>query len=180
MYKKKKNNILKYKFIIYMKKAIIRRANPADLDRVWEIFWEIIEQKEYYPYDHTTPHDYLEEAWINLNNLIYVAEVDGEIAGAYIVRPNQAGYGGHVANAAYMVDSRFRNHGLGRRLGEHSLLVAKEAGYRAMQYNFVVSTNESAVHLWQSLGFEIVGRAPEAFHHWQKGYVDAYIMYRKL
>lgn len=159
---------------------IIRKAEEKDFFRVWEIFKQVIDEREYYTYDESTTHEYIEKNWINANYLIYVAEWESEIAGAYIVKPNQPGHGKHIANAAYMVDNRFRNHGIGRQLGEHSLHAAKEAGYLAMQYNFVVSTNVGAVRLWQSLGFEIIGTIPEAFLHFAKGYVDAHIMYRKL
>jgi len=159
---------------------IIRKTEKEDFSRVWEIFKQVIEEREYYTYDEHTPRVYIEENWINEENLSYVAKIEGEIAGVYIVRPNQPGHGKHIANAAYMVDNRFRNHGIGRKLGEHSLLAAKEVGYHAMQYNFVVSTNVGAIKLWQSLGFDIIGTIPEAFHHFEKGYVDAHIMYRKL
>lgn len=159
---------------------ILRKAEPTDFSRVWEMFKQVIDERVYYTYDETTPRASIEKNWINTENLIYVAEMDGEIVGAYIVKPNQPGHGAHVANAAYMVDHRFRNHGIGRKLGEHSLVIAKEAGYYAMQYNFVVSTNTGAVKLWQSIGFQIIGTIPEAFHHFEKGYVDAHIMYKKL
>ncbi len=158
----------------------LRKAAPTDFARIWEIFKQVIDERVYYTYDETTPRAYIEKNWINTENLIYVAEVEAEVAGAYIIKPNQPGHGAHVCNAAYMVDNRFRNHGIGRQLGEHSLLIAKEAGYRAMQYNFVVSTNTGAVKLWQSIGFQIIGTIPEAFYHFEKGYVDAHIMYRKL
>lgn len=158
----------------------IRKATTADFQRVWEMFKEVIDQKEFFAYDHNTTRAQIEYSWTNEQNLVCVAEIDGEIAGAYIVKANQPGWGAHVANAAYMVDSRYRGYGLGRKLGEHSLQAAKDAGFRAMQYNLVISTNENAVHLWKSLGFDIIGTVPEAFLHWQRGYVDAYIMYRKL
>lgn len=158
----------------------IRKANAADFFRVWEMFKQVIDERIYYTYDENTSKAYIEKNWINEENLIYVAEMEGQIVGAYIVKPNQPGHGAHVANAAYMVDHRFRNHGIGRKLGEHSLGIAKAAGYRAMQYNFVVSTNVGAVKLWQSIGFQIIGTIPEAFHHFEKGYVDAHVMYRKL
>ncbi len=159
---------------------LIRRAETADLQHVWQMFRDIIAQRIYYPYNNDTPDNYLADVWIKPDNLIYIAEVDGVIAGAYIIRPNQLGWGAHIANAAYMVDNRFRSQGIGKALGEHSLQIAKAAGYRAMQYNFVISTNTSAVRLWQSLGFDIIGAIPEAFLHPEQGYVDAYIMYRKL
>ncbi len=158
----------------------IRKAATEDFARVWELFKQVIDEREYYTYDEHTSRAYIERNWINSDNHICVAKWEGEIAGAYIMKPNQPGHGRHIANAAYMVDARFRNHGIGRKLGEHSLLLAKEAGYSAMQYNFVVSTNVGAVQLWQSLGFDIIGTIPEAFLHFEKGYVNAYIMHRKL
>ena len=158
----------------------IRKAEQKDLERVYQIFQQIVDQKLYYPYDHTTPRSYIEKFWVKLENIIYVAELDGQIAGAYIIRPNQPGYGAHIANAAYMVDHKIRGKGIGRALGLHSLQIAREAAYYGMQYNFVISTNENAIHLWKSIGFEVVGRAPDAFKHPEKGYVDALIMYQKL
>jgi ribosomal protein S18 acetylase RimI-like enzyme len=79
-----------------------------------------------------------------------------------------------------MVDPRHAGRGIGRRLAEHVLELARAEGYRAMQFNAVVETNTRAVALWRSLGFEIIGTVPEAFHHPEKGYVGLHIMYRRL
>lgn len=147
---------------------------------MWELFKEVIDQNAYFAYDHTTTRTQIEASWINEQNLICGVEVAGEIAGAYIVKPNHPGHGAHIANAAYMVDRRFRGRGIGRLLAAHSIETARRAGYRAMQFNMVVSTNENAVRLWEAHGFRIIGTIPEAFHHFEHGYVDAYIMYRKL
>jgi len=159
---------------------ILRKVHRNEYERVWELFKQIIDQKVYFAYDRTTTRAQIEASWINDKNLIYGAETEGEIVGAYIIKPNHPGHGAHVANAAYMVDSRFRGHGIGRKLAAHSIEMARNAGYRAMQYNMVVSTNENAVHLWKAHGFEIIGTIPEGFLHHEHGYVDAYIMYRKL
>jgi L-amino acid N-acyltransferase YncA len=159
---------------------MIRKATEKDLGRVMDLFQQIIDQKIYYPYDHTTTREELEASWINTKYYVYVAEVEGQIAGAYIFKPNQPGWGSHVANAAYMVDSDFRGYGIGRKLTEHSIQAAKEAGFRAMQFNIVVSTNKNAVHLWKEYGFEIIGTIPEGFLHHELGYVDACIFYKKL
>jgi ribosomal protein S18 acetylase RimI-like enzyme len=70
--------------------------------------------------------------------------------------------------------------GVARALCAHSLERARARGFRAMQFNFVVSSNERAVRLWQSFGFQIVGRLPGAFLHPGLGYVDAYVMHREL
>ena len=94
------------------------------------------------------------------------------------VRPNKVGRGCNVASASYIVDTRARGQEVGRALGTHSLERARALGFRAMQFNFVVSTNDSAVKLWRSLGFEVVGTLPGAFLHRQRGYVDALVMFR--
>jgi L-amino acid N-acyltransferase YncA len=159
---------------------MIRPAEIQDLERVWQLFKAIIDEGVYFAYDHTTTREQIEASWVNLRNLVYVAEEEGQIVGAYIVKPNQPGHGAHIANAAYMVDVAWRGSGVGRQLGAHSLLIAKDAGYHGMQYNMVVSSNKGAVHLWQSLGFDIIGTVPGGFHHAGEGYVDAYIMFKKL
>jgi ribosomal protein S18 acetylase RimI-like enzyme len=158
----------------------IRIATPADLDHLWELFNGIIEEKIYYPYTPGTPRSQLEKTWINAANISYIALYDGQVAGAYILRPNQEGYGNHIANGAYMVSPSYRNLGIGKNLALHSLVVAREAGYKGMQYNLVVSTNKAAVKLWQDIGFEIIATVPGGFKHYIKGYVDAYIMFQKL
>ena len=151
------------------------------MERVYQLFQAVIDEKIYFPYDHHTTRAEIESSWVNLKYLVYVAEMEGgEIAGAYIVKANQAGYGKHVANAAYMVDSRYRGQGIGRKLGEHSLKSAKAAGFHSMQYNLVVSTNQGAIKVWKDIGFEIIGTIPEGFWHYELGYVDAHVMYRRL
>ncbi|HRW61165.1 MAG TPA: GNAT family N-acetyltransferase, partial [Defluviicoccus sp.] len=96
------------------------------------------------------------------------------------MRTNQSGGGRHVCNCGYMTHASATGRGVARRMCEHSLQRAVARGFRAMQFNFVVCTNERAVRLWQSLGFEIVGRIPEAFQHPVHGYVDALVMHRRL
>jgi GNAT superfamily N-acetyltransferase len=110
----------------------------------------------------------------------FVVEDDGTILGSYYLRANQAGGGKHVCNCGYMTSAAASGRGVARRMCEHSLAYARERGFRAMQFNFVVSTNERAVHLWQSLGFQTVGRLPLAFDHPSLGYVDALVMFRSL
>jgi GNAT superfamily N-acetyltransferase len=118
--------------------------------------------------------------WFRSDTHTYVAECDGRIVGTYILRPNQPALGSHVANAAFMVSPSARGLGTGRRMGEHCLDEAHRLGFRAMQFNFVVSTNQPAVRLWQQLGFAVVGTLPGAFRHSQHGFVDAYVMFRTL
>jgi GNAT superfamily N-acetyltransferase len=111
---------------------------------------------------------------------VYVAENDGEIVGTYTLKANQRGLGSHVANAGFMVRPGLDGRGIGFQLGEHSLVQARAAGFQAMQFNAVVSTNHRAIALWQRLGFAIVGTVPKAFRHRQLGLVDLHIMHRFL
>jgi GNAT superfamily N-acetyltransferase len=100
--------------------------------------------------------------------------------GTYYVRPNQPGWGGHVANGGYIVASQARGRGLARVLCEHSLDTARRLGFTAMQFNYVVATNASAVRTWERCGFAVVGRLPGAFLHREFGPVDVLVMYREL
>jgi ribosomal protein S18 acetylase RimI-like enzyme len=118
--------------------------------------------------------------WMGSDRETFVADDGGDVVGTYFLRTNHAGGGDHVANCGYMTDARASGRGVARRMCEHSIAHARSRGYRAMQFNFVVSTNERAVRLWQSLGFEVVGRLPLAFHHPSHGYVDALVMFRSL
>jgi ribosomal protein S18 acetylase RimI-like enzyme len=118
--------------------------------------------------------------WMGPDRETFVAEEDGRVLGTYYLRANQLGGGAHVANCGYITASDTTGRGIGRRMCEHSLEYARSRGFRAMQFNFVVSTNERAIKLWQRLGFETVGRLPLAFNHPTHGYVDALIMFRPL
>jgi ribosomal protein S18 acetylase RimI-like enzyme len=157
----------------------IREAQDDD-DAIWRILEPIIREGATY----TLPTDLSKSDslrfWRAPTNKVFVAESQGEIAGTYFLRPNQAGGGAHVANCGYMTAPWASGRGIARAMCTHSLEYARAHGYRAMQFNFVVSTNERAVRLWQDCGFEIVGRLPLVFHHPVHGYVDALVMYRAL
>lgn len=156
----------------------IREATAGDRDAIWDIFREVVAARDTYAFDPgMSRHDAL-GYWFQADTRTYVAESRGRILGTYILRPNQSGGGSHVANAAFMVAPDARGQGIGRAMAEHCLSEARLLGFRAMQFNFVVSTNDSAVRLWQKLGFNIVGTLPGAFHHPEKGYVDVYVMFR--
>lgn len=111
---------------------------------------------------------------------VWALEEDGQLLGSFYQRPNHYALGGHVANGGYVVAPEARGRGIGRRLGEKSLERARQNGYKAIQFNFVVSTNEVAVALWKSLGFKVIGTIPGGYHYKHQAYVDAYIMYREL
>jgi len=158
----------------------IRPATDSDRDAIWEIFREVIAAGETYPINPKIPREQALDYWFKHSAHVCVAESDHKIVGSYTLHQNQAGGGAHVANAAFIVSKAARGQGIGRAMGEHCLQEARRLGFRAMQFNFVVSTNKSAVKLWQDLGMKIVGTLPSAFRHPQKGYVDVYVMYQSL
>ncbi len=158
----------------------IRAATRADRDAIWKIFHEILAAGDSYALDPEMSHEDALAYWFRADTQTYVAEEGGSVVGTYILRPNQLGPGSHVANAAFMVEPNAQGLGVGRRMAEHCLSEARRKGFRAIQFNFVVSTNTSAIHLWEQLGFKIVGTLPGAFRHPEKGYVDVYVMFRSL
>ena len=158
----------------------IRDATDRDRDAIWEIFRATVAPGDSFVYDPNTPRNEAEAYWFAKGTRTYVAERDGKVVGSYILRPNRPGLGNHVSNAGFMVAPAARRFGVGLAMGEHALAEARRLGYSAMQFNFVISTNETAVRLWQRLGFRIVGTLPGAFRHSRKGSVDAYVMYRVL
>jgi L-amino acid N-acyltransferase YncA len=157
----------------------IRAATAADRDAIWSIFREVVAARDTYAFDPEISRQDALTYWFQANTRTYVAESSGRVVGTYILRPNQSGGGSHVANAGFMVASVARGQGIGRAMAEHCLSEGRRLGFRAMQFNFVVSTNP-AVRLWQKLGFKIVGTLPGAFRHPEKGYVDVYVMFRSL
>jgi len=158
----------------------IREATAANRDAIWDIFCEVVAARDTYAFDPGMSRQDALGYWFQANTRTYVAESSGRIVGTYILRPNQSGGGSHVANAAFMVAPVARGRGIGRAMAEHCLTEGRRLGFRAMQFNFVVSTNDPAVGLWQKLGFKIVGTLPGAFRHPEKGYVDVYVMFRSL
>jgi len=165
-------------FVASMK---IRQATDTDRDAVWNIFHEVAADGDTYALDPNISREDALAYWFAPGTHTFVAEQPAiGIAGTYILRPNQSGGGSHVANAGFMVSTSARGRGIGRAMAEHCLSEALRLGFRAMQFNYVISTNTSAIRLWQDLGFEIVGTLPDAFCHPRKGYVDVHVMYRSL
>jgi len=158
----------------------IRHATEVDRDAIWNIFHAVIATGDTYAFDPQMSRQEALAYWFQSDTHTYVAEENRQIVGTYILRANQPSLGSHVANAAFMVAPRARGLGVGQKMGEHCLSEARRFGFRAMQFNFVVSTNTSAIHLWKQLGFKIVGTLPGAFRHPEKGYIDVYVMFRSL
>lgn len=159
---------------------VIRLATVADHPALWALLEPVIRGGEEFavPRDGTIA-DAL-AYWSPPGAEVFLAEDGGEPVGSYCIRPNYRGGGAHVANCGYVTARHARGRGVARAMCQHSLDHARGRGFRAMQYNFVVSTNERAVRLWQAMGFAIVGRLPGAFAHPTLGDVDALVMYQTL
>jgi len=159
---------------------IIRPAHSGDDAAIWAILEPVIRAGETY----TLPQDLTRASalayWFADAHEVFVAEEGGSIVGTYFLQANQQGGGAHVSNCGYMTASSATGRGVASAMCTHSLDRARERGFRAMQFNFVVSSNDRAVRLWQRHGFQIVGCLPKAFMHPQLGYIDAYVMYFEL
>ena len=158
----------------------IRPAAAADDDAIWAILEPTFRAGETYPIPRDISRADALAYWRSPWHSVFVVEDAGHIVGTYYLRANQRGGGDHVANCGYMVAPQAIGRGIARAMCAHSLTLAREAGFTAMQFNFVVASNQRAVKLWQSCGFEIVGRLPQAFRHPGLGPVDALVMVRGL
>ena len=161
-----------------MEKLNIRIATDSDFEAIWRIFHEIVSAGDTYPFAPETDRSEAYQIWMQTPLATYVAENDGRIVGTYYIKPNMPGLGSHVCNAAYMVNQATHNKGIGRAMCAHSIGEALSLGFKAMQYNLVVSTNEGAVNLWAQMGFQKIGLLPRAFEHRELGLVDAWVMYK--
>ena len=158
----------------------IREIDAGGFSLAWPIFREVIAGGDTYAYPPDLGEDEARAMWTTPPSRCFVAERDGAVLGLYMLHPNQPGLGDHVANCGYMVAPDARGQGIASAMCEHSLDEARRAGFTAMQYNFVVSSNEGAIRLWQKHGFAIVGRVPGAFRHAHLGPTDVFVMHRSL
>lgn len=158
----------------------IRPATPDDGAAIWAILEPVIRAGETYALDRDLSHGAALAYWLGADRWAFVAEAEGRVLGTYYLRANQAGGGAHVANCGYATQVEARGRGIARAMAEHSFAEARARGFLAMQFNFVVSSNAPALRLWQALGFETVGRVPEAFDHPALGLVDALVLHRRL
>jgi ribosomal protein S18 acetylase RimI-like enzyme len=159
----------------------VRRFESGDWPVLWPILSSVFASGDTYAYPPGSSEAEIRNAWIVVPQATFVAVSDADaVIGTYTLKPNQPGLGSHVCNCGYVVAESARGQGVAAMLCEHSQTEARRLGYRAMQFNLVVSTNEGAVRLWQKLGFSIVGTLPGAFKHSRLGYVDAHVMYKNL
>ncbi|MFN3209261.1 MAG: GNAT family N-acetyltransferase [Roseovarius sp.] len=158
----------------------IRLVRDGDADALWPILRDVMRAGDTYAVERDLSRGRLMEYWCETPRATYVAELDGRILGTYYIKTNQPGGGSHVCNCGYVTAPAARGRGVARAMCEHSQGVARDLGYSAMQFNFVVTTNEGAIALWTKLGFETVGRLPKAFRHPKQGLVDALVMFKAL
>jgi L-amino acid N-acyltransferase YncA len=166
--------------------ATIRQATDMDWPGIWRIFRRVVASGDTFSYPPDITEVAAKQLWMmpksaeNPRQATYVVLTDGVIAATAFLKPNAPGLGDHVANAGFMVDPDQGGRGLGRRLAEHILAEARRMNFAAMQFNYVVSSNARAVHLWQSVGFRIIGTLPGAFRHATRGPTDVHVMWREL
>lgn len=159
----------------------IRPYQPADWQAVWDILQPVFRAGDTYSFPRDITSDQARQAWVHAPAQTFVAVgEDNKILGTYYLKANQPGQGAHVCNCGYAVSPSARGRSVATQMCEHSQAIAREAGFRDMQFNLVVATNWGAVRLWERLGFSIVGTLPGAFNHPAKGDVDAYVMYKRL
>ena len=159
----------------------IRPFEPADWPGVWALLAPVFRAGETFPQDPAISEAEAQVNWVDQSQAVMVAvDAVGTVVGTYYLRPNSLALGAHVANAGYVVAEHCRRQGIGSRLCRHSLQAARRLGFRAMQFNLVVSTNTAGIRCWQRNGFQVVGTLPGAFRHQQLGYVDALVMIQAL
>ncbi len=163
-----------------MTAIVIRPATEADWPSIRDIVKPVLAAGETYAIDQDLDDEGVRAYWMMPAHEVFVAAIDRQIIGTYYLMANQRGGGAHVANCGYMTAPEARGKGIARAMCLHSLDRARQRGFRAMQFNHVVSTNEGAVALWKKLGFDIVGTLPQAFNHPIHGYVDSYVMFQAL
>ena len=153
----------------------------ADWPAVWALLEPVFRAGETFPHDPAITEAEARVAWVEQSQTVMVAvNAAGAVVGSYYLRPNSLALGAHLANAGYVVSEQCRRQGIGGRLCQHSLQVARRLGFRGMQFNLVVSTNTAGISCWRRNGFQIVGTLPGAFRHQRLGYVDALVMIQSL
>jgi len=159
---------------------VVREATSDDWPAIWHIMQPIVEAGETYALATDMDEEEARRYWMLGDGRTVVAELDGEIVGTATAYANRPGNGSHVASGSFMVDQERSGQGIGRALGEDLIDWAREVGFKLIQFNAVVETNEGAVALWKKLGFEIAGTVPGAFDHPSEGLVGLHVMYLEL
>ncbi len=158
----------------------IKLISKQDFQVFWPTFQEIILAEETYAFEPGMDLNSAFEAWCKKPQETYAIKDEEMVVGSYYIKPNSTGPSSHVCNCGYMVAPQSRGKGIARKLCLHSQERAITLGYKAMQFNAVVSTNLVAVNLWKKLGFEIVGTVPKSYRHKKLGFIDTFVMHKWL
>ena len=159
----------------------IRLFESEDWASTWRVIEPVFRAGETYAFSPDITEEEAYRVWIEKPSVTYVAvHENNEVLGTYFIKPNQPALGAHVCNCGYIVAEKARGQGIASQMCKHSQREAVALGFQAMQYNLVISTNDGAVRLWRKHGFEVVGTLPEAFRHPRLGFVDAFVMYKRL
>ncbi len=163
-----------------MEKIKITPATSADEERIWALLQPVFSAGDTYAVDPLIDREAAIAYWMEADKTAFILRVEGQAVGTYYIRPNQPGGGAHICNCGFITAPSARGKGIARRMLDHALIEAKQQGYRAMQFNFVLASNQRALAIWQRNGFATIGRIPQAFLHPKQGYVDALILHRSL
>jgi len=163
-----------------MEKIKITPATSADEERIWALLQPVFSAGDTYAVDPLIDREAAIAYWMEADKTAFILRIEGQAVGTYYIRPNQPGGGAHICNCGFITAPSARGKGVARRMLDHALIEAKQQGYRAMQFNFVLASNQRALAIWQRNGFETIGRIPQAFLHPKQGYVDALILHRSL
>ncbi|MEM1272494.1 MAG: N-acetyltransferase [Pseudomonadota bacterium] len=158
----------------------IRAADTTDGAAIWDLLAPVFRAGDTYMVNPKISREDALAYWLSPDKTVFLAAEGGAELGTYYIRPNQQGGGAHVCNCGYVTARAARGRGIARAMLDHSLKIAKDMGFRAMQYNFVVATNTRAIDIWDRAGFDVVGRLPGAFQHPDEGFVDALVMWKNL
>jgi RimJ/RimL family protein N-acetyltransferase len=159
---------------------MFKEITKTDFESFWATFSNVINAQQTYAFDPDMTFEQAYDLWCKTPLKSYVFIEHGIILGSYYIKPNGMGPSNHICNCGYMVAKEARGKGIARKMCEHSQQLAIELGFKAMQFNSVVCTNEIAIKLWQKLGFDIIGTIPKAYRHAEQGYVDSHVMYKWL
>ncbi len=161
--------------------ARIRAASEDDWPAIWSIVREVVIAADTFTYDPAMTEDTARAMWMVASSGRTTVATDGaEVLGTANMYANRGGPGAHVASASFMVASGARGRGVGRALVVDALSWAREARFRAMQFNAVAETNVSAVALYHSQGFSNVGTDPEEYEHPDPGLVGLHVMHHNI
>ena len=163
-----------------MEKIKITPATSADEERIWALLQPVFSAGDTYAVDPLIDREAAIAYWMEADKTAFILRIEGQAVGTYYIRPNHPGGGAHICNCGFITAPSARGKGVARRMLDHALIEAKQQGYRAMQFNFVLASNQRALAIWQRNGFATIGRIPQAFLHPKQGYVDALILHRSL